>query len=194
MIEDKITAVKAKGKKGDIITLWIMGDDARSYTISEGTYRRIGCPLSGDIVDGETMGLIECEDAQRQALAKALKILSFGDNSERRLFAKLSAARIPKEHARFAIEECVRLGYLDEKRQIERATLLLHEGLFGPKKITAKLAMRGYGAKEIRQVMSELSQSGKLDFHQSRAKLIQKKLGDAPDPEEKKKLLYKFGY
>ena len=194
MIEGKVLSVRAKGKKGEIITLCIYDEDERKYTVSEGTYRSIGCPLSGDVIDKEAISLLEKEDGERGALSKALKILSFGDNSERRLFAKLLSAKIPKEYARFAVEECVRLGYLDEKRQIERAVFLLSEELLGPKKIAARLATRGYGAKQIRLAISNAIESGRLDINKNKRLLIEKKLGDCADSESRRALLYKFGY
>ena len=190
----EILSVRQKGAKATLVVIRLSGEPDVTYTVSEGTYRRIGCPLSGDIIDSEGLEIIEKEDGERAALARALKILSFGDNSERRLYSKLSAAKIPQKYAHFAVEECVRLGYLDEERQLERAVLLLSEELLGPKKIAARLTARGYGMKKIKDTLNRLSYSGKLDFKKMRAALISKKLGEDAEAEEKRKLLYRYGY
>ena len=190
----KILSIRQKGTKTILVSIKLEGDPDVTYTVSEGTYRGIGCPLSGDIIDSEMLEIIEREDGERGALARALKILSFGDNSERRLYSKLSQAKIPKKYARFAVEECVRLGYIDESRQLERAVLLLSEELLGPKRIAARLTARGYDIKKIKEAMSMLSYSGKIDFQKNKQALIDKKLGREADIEEKRKLLYKYGY
>ena len=190
----KILSIRQKGTKTILVSIKLEGDPDVTYTVSEGTYRGIGCPLSGDIIDSEMLEIIEREDGERGALARALKILSFGDNSERRLYSKLSQAKIPQKYARFAVEECVRLGYIDESRQLERAVLLLSEELLGPKRIAARLTARGYDIKKIKEAMSMLSYSGKIDFQKNKQALIDKKLGREADIEEKRKLLYKYGY
>ena len=189
-----ILSIRQKGTKTILVSIKLEGDPDVTYTVSEGTYRGIGCPLSGDIIDSEMLEIIEREDGERGALARALKILSFGDNSERRLYSKLSQAKIPQKYARFAVEECVRLGYIDESRQLERAVLLLSEELLGPKRIAARLTARGYDIKKIKEAMSMLSYSGKIDFQKNKQALIDKKLGREADIEEKRKLLYKYGY
>ena len=190
---NEILSVRQKGDKCALVVIKL-SEDGAAYTVSEGTYRRIGCPLSGDIIDKESLQILEKEDGERAALSRALKILSFGDNSERRLYSKLAAAKIKPQHARFAVEECVRLGYLCEERQLMRAVLLLAEGLLGPKKIAARLTARGYSMKKIKLTIESLSAEGKLDFKRNKHKLIEKKLGSDADVEQKQRLLYKYGY
>lgn len=193
MAMKEVSYVRSHGSKAQLVTVGIALSDEK-YTISEGTYRRIGCPLSGDYLDEDDMRAIAREDGERRALARALKILSYADNSEKRLYTKLITAGFEPTYAKFATEECVRLGYLCEKSQLERFTVRLAEELWGPKKIMARLISRGYARDDIRQAIERLTDSGVIDFQQSRSKLIEKKLGDNFTAEDKHKLFKKYGY
>ena len=130
-----------------------------------------------------------------RATAKALRILSYGDNSERALTRKLIASGISREAAERAVSEMKRLGYINASRQLELLIsneVRLH--FSGPRKIMAKLVAKGYDAKDISEKIAELSSRGEIDFDEARARLIKSKIQDKGDTEKIKKLLYRNGY
>ena len=191
----KILSIRTKGKSVTLIELTVLiGEKKEKYTISEGTYRKIGCPLSGEYIEDDSFDSVFREDEERRAMMKALAILGYADNNERRLYAKLIGHGFSKSAASFAVEECVRLGYIDEKRQLERLILKYHEELLGPGKIAAKLAAKSYSSSEISKMMRKLEDEEKLDFQKTRKLLLDTKLKEGATYEETRKLLYKYGY
>ena len=191
----KILSIRTKGKTTVLVELTILLDGEKTkYTINEGTYRKIGCPLSGEIIDGDSFDVLSREDEERRALIKALAILAYADNSKRRLFSKLVTHGFSREIAKSTVEECVRLGYINEEGQLERFILKYCDELLGPKKIIAKLAARSYSPAQISKIIKTLEAQGKIDFTQSRERLLAEKLPDGASYEERIKLLYKYGY
>jgi len=172
------------------------GSDERvTYNVSEGTYREIGCPLSGEIISGEELERLIREDSYRRALKKSLSLLSYADNNKRTLFTKLMRAGFKREVAEEAVKEMVRLGYINEDRQLERlVTSRALRDLLGPHKIEAKLLAKGYSLSRIRGTLDSLTGTGEIDFSQTKKALIKKRLGDNYTQEEKLKILYKYGY
>jgi SOS response regulatory protein OraA/RecX len=86
-------------------------------------------------------------------------------------------------------------GYVDERRQLER--IILDEAnrkLRGPLKIIPYLVSKGYSSSEIREVISELVESGEIDFKSNARELLMKKMPDGADEDEVRKILYKNGF
>lgn len=166
-----------------------------TYNVSEGTYREIGCPLSGEIIFGDELECLIREDSYRRAIKKSLSLLSYADNNKRTLFTKLIRAGFTHDIAEDAVKEMVRLGYIDEDRQLERLVLALAvRDLLGPRKIEAKLLSKGYSLSKIRSTLDSLTNTGEVDFSETKKALIKKRLGDNYTQEEKLKILYKYGY
>ena len=191
----KILSIRTKGKSTILVEITVLLHDNKvKYVVSEGTYRKIGCPLSGEIINGDSLEALSCEDEERRALIKALSILSYADNNMRRLYSKLITHGFSKDVAKKTVEECVRLGYIDEERQLERLITKYSEELLGPKKIMAKLAQKSYSPAEISRMIRLLEDAGKLDFKKTRATLLKTKLTDGASYDEMRKLLHKYGY
>jgi SOS response regulatory protein OraA/RecX len=137
---------------------------------------------------------VSSEDGRRRALEKALKILAYADNNEKTLYMKLIRQSFSPQEASFATEECVRLGYINEERQIENAIRSAYAHLEGPYKITARLLRRGYTSKAVRSVIDTMTDSGEIDFKAQRARLLREKLPREASSDEIKKLLHRYGY
>lgn len=170
-----------------------VGSEKKIFTVSEGTYREIGCPLSDDIIDTDTLIAIEKENRKRKVLEKAFRILAFADNNRKNLYRKLIAAGFTKEESEYALEVCLKKGIIDENRQLERLIeKMANTDLFGPYRILPKLAAKGYSASDIRRIMTSLSEAGQIDFKKSADALFEKMRPESY--EEKQKILYKYGY
>jgi hypothetical protein len=96
-----------------------VGEEKKEYTLSEREYRGELSLLVGDEVsDGALSRLIEC-DMKYRAKLSALRILSYGDNNEKVLKAKLISKGISQKAAHEVAREMVSLGYINERRQLE---------------------------------------------------------------------------
>jgi len=191
----KILSVGAKeGKTPLVIITALNGEKKQKYTITEGTYREIGCPLSGEEIDGDALSTLINEDEKRRALLKSLNVLSYGDNNKKALFLKLLRSGFSKNAAEYAITECVMHGYIDEARQVERLVLKHTSELLGPHKIRAKLISRQYSPALINKTIRALEERGKIDFKKNKEALLSEKLGADATYQDKMKLLYRYGY
>ena len=191
----KILSVGAKEGKAPLVVITALTDDKKQkYVISEGTYREIGCPLSGEEINEENLYTLVFEDEKRRALQKTLNILTFADNNKRALTQKLLRAGFSRDAVDYAIKECVMLGYVDEDRQAEHLVMKYASELLGPYKIAAKLAAKYYPSSTTARAMRRLEERGELDFKKNKAELLSQKLDKDASYDEKMKLLYKYGY
>ena len=189
-----VISVKTKENNASVITIWVSADGERKkYTVSEGTYRDIGCPLSGDFLPSELIRELVREDEEIRALKKALGILSYADNSCARLRMKLARAGFSKKASEEAVKNLIRMGLLDDNRQVKiRVEALWRSQLAGPRKIMAKLVSEGYSSSDVRAAIEELKSEETIDFSLSKRLLLEKKRPESY--EDKQKLLYRYGY
>ncbi|MBQ8321196.1 MAG: RecX family transcriptional regulator [Clostridia bacterium] len=165
------------------------------YFISYALYARLGRPVRNEEISSSAMTDIKYCDECYRAKKKALSYLAVADNNERELVLKLLHAGFRRDIAEQTVEEMVGLGYIDETRQLER--LISREAkvkLSGPRKICARLGAKGYSLSNIKDVIRALVESGEIDFDSIKDELCARKLADPCDVEEKKKLLYKYGF
>ena len=168
------------------------GDDTRCYTVSAALYASLGI-VRGSVLDETAMTDIGYEDERYRALKRALSILSYADNTEGNLIMKLVRAGYSREVASECAEECLRLGYIDEVRQIERAVLTeANRSLRGKEYIVRKLAAKGYKSSTVRDVIDGLVAEGEIDFAKNFERLCEKT--GAETDEERRALAYKRGY
>ena len=193
-MQGTVISVTPADKKQTLVKIELsVGGEKRIYTVSEGTYRNIGCPLSAEIIDEDSLNTVIKESARRSAMKKALNILSYADNNSKNLYRKLITAGFSKDDAIYTVKECIRLGYIDEARQLERLVYILWErDLLGPAKIFAKLVAKGYKASDVSMTIEKLRQAEEIDFSVSLKKLLEKK--SVTTYEEKKKILFRYGY
>lgn len=189
----KIKAV-SKTEHGEFVMITLVGEK-KVLTLSDKAYRMLGEPCVGYELSSDEYSDALLADEQYRALKKALNILSFGDNSKRKLYEKLRRGGFSAETSRNTVDCMCELGYLDERKQIERlAAELANRSLYGPKRITARLVGSGYSSGDIRCALSELSLRGEIDFDASLERLADKLLGEEYDAEALTKLKYKYGY
>lgn len=168
------------------------GDKKKTLSVSDGTYRALGEISVGEELSCELYDTLLRDDVKYRAMKRALSILAYADNSAAMLYMKLKRAGFDSQTSHGCVEECLALGYIDERRQLERLIPREAEALKGPSAIRAKLRSRGYSPGMIDGVMEELVAIGEVDFDKELARLIEKK-GDGTE-EGKKRLMYKHGY
>ncbi len=191
----KLLYVRQSKNRGYTILGINSGEGAVSYTVPDTLYMNIGAPLPSDTVSDVAFLDVKLADEIFRATKKALSFLSYADNNARVLKLKLTRSGFSREAAEAALEDMLRHGYINEERQLER--LILAEAkmkLTGKAKFIPKLIAKGYKRSDIEAVTEKLSESGEVDFEEIKAELIKRKLGDEPDCEEVKKLLYKNGF
>ena len=174
-----------------------VGCDGEKYdfSVSDTDYESAGAPCADCILTEDVFELFSLSDMRYRARLKALRILSYGDNSERMLKVKLSRSGINRKIVEDTVSEMVSLGYINTERQLERQILsLVNIHSLGPGKIIPKLMARGYARCDIESLLDSLAMQVKIDFDSAREALITKKLPPDADGEQVKKLLYKNGY
>lgn len=188
-----LRSVREIGDKG-LLSLAIGGEESANYTVNSKVYLEIGSPSVGDILNDGQIYLIKEYDEYFRAKKKALSILAYADNNRRNLAMKLQKAGFGRDLCDRVVCEMVSLGYIDEKRQLERLITVEANGkLRGPLRVIPSLVNKGYSSSDVRCVLRDLMESGEVDFKKNAKSLLDKKLPEA-DPEEKKKFLYKNGY
>ena len=166
-----------------------------AYTVSERLYSELSGFAVGEEIDADTLEKIKCEDEYYTAKKKALSLLSYADNNERELINKLRARGVTENVAAEVALEMVRLGYINEDRQLER--IILNEAnvkLRGQRRILSSLISKGYKSEKVKEVMSALVNSGEIDFMKNAKRLVDKKLGEDCTEDDRRALLYKNGY
>ena len=172
-----------------------LSDPEECFTVGHALYQELGEVRGGDVLLPESVALVREEHERRLARRAAISILSYADNSCRRLAQKLRQKGISPAVAEATVCEMVAEGLLCEKRQLESAVLSLSSHkLFGPYRILADLVSKGYPAAAVREAIQNAVQNGQVDFKDSAKRLIRKKLGDTPDEDKKRKLLFTYGY
>ena len=172
-----------------------LSDPEERFTVGHALYHELGEVRGGDALSSESVERIKKEDESRRARKAALSLLSYADNSRRRLFEKLRRKGISAEIAERTVSDMIGEGLLSEERQLESAVLSLAEHrLFGPYRILADLSSKGYRGEDIRAAIHAAMEKGDIDFNQNLARLFEKKLGENATEEEKRKLKFTYGY
>ncbi len=190
----KIAYIKETKEKNILILGITEGEDKNRYTVNRALYSDIGSPSAAEELDEGALEEIRAFDEMYRAKKKALSLLAIADNNRSTLTLKLRRAGYSREVAEAAVSEMISLGYINEISQLERQILAEARRYAGPRKIAAKLSSKGYSGGDISRVMTELQNSGELDFRALREELIEKYFPEEKDYEEIKKLLYKNGF
>ena len=161
-------------KSSGYLSVGIMTDEEekRAFVVSEEDYAEAGAPMTASELSPSAYTLIAASDERYRARIAALRILSYTDNNERTLIRKLVGKGISYATAEDVAHEMVSRGYINEQKQLMR--LVAYEAntaLSGPRKIRAKLSLKGYKTADIECAMDELTSSGEVDFERSAAAL-----------------------
>ena len=181
--------IKQSSAKG-YLRVGVSADKEYSFTVSEREYTELGAVLVGDALSEEAFATLSLADERYRAKLKALRVLSYGDNSEGALMRKLRCAGISAGVAKETVSEMVSLGYVNSRRQLKKLiTSEVNIRNTGPGVLIPKLISKGYKKSEIEEVIEELLSSGEIDFAAAKARVLAK----CAD-EDRRKTLYKKGY
>ena len=164
-------------------------------TLPDAAYAEAGLVAVGEELDAEAYAILKAASDRRASLLCALNTLSYGDKSRRELYRKLLQKGFDREMAEDATREAVRLGYIDEERQLRHILpRLANEKLHGARRILPELVNKGYQSGQIRAVLSALIDEGEIDFQKNFERLLQKTHTDPHDLDARRKLAYRYGY
>jgi SOS response regulatory protein OraA/RecX len=192
IFEMNVVYVKAAKTKGYLRLRVNDGEEDIDLIVSEREYADCGSPIASDNLTRDAFSVLKEADMRHKARHKALRVLEYGDNSERMLVIKLLRSGISRRIAEETAREMVMRGFVDDKRQLARLIASEVKCLHGPIKFIPKLVSKGYSRSDIEIVIDELTESGEIDLDAARALLIER-AGDI-SYEERAKLLYKNGF
>ncbi len=167
----------------------------KAYTVSERTYKSFGSPEVKSLIDDDAFDVFKKEDELYRARVKAGRILEFADNSHSMLVYKLQKAGFKRSIAEAVTDEMQARGYINEERALSRLIRIdVLTNCTSRRRLLLKYGSKGYSRSTVENVIDSLVLSGEIDFEEAKKALIRRKLGDNPDGEEVKKLLYNHGY
>ncbi len=191
----KVIYLRDAKERGYIRVGFLCDGKKEEYCVSSSDYRGAGELRCGDSLSKEQRELLFLADMRYRAKKKALNILSYGDNSEKMLYLKLCRSGIDKSVAKETARQMVGLGYINDIRQIKRQVVNLATlSNQGPLKIIPKLVAKGYSKNEVEEAISELCDSGEIDFLDIQKKLLESSGIEEKDSSDARKILYKHGF
>ncbi len=196
----KVLHVSAPDGRGEI-RLTVLTEDEwgacgrRTFRIGERAYAELGEPGADDLLDDEGLSLLAEKEGEGQALKKAVNLLSYGDNSAAGLYRKLRRHGYNRESAETAVGRMVEKGYIREEEQAYRlAVSCATHKLWGRRRILSALREKGYAAALVGKAIDRAVEEGEIDFAANAEALVLRRLGEHPDPNERRTLLYRYGY
>lgn len=191
----KLISVRPAGNKGYLTLVLLNGDAKAIYTVPASIYEAAGAPLRGEEIPAAALALFRTESERYASTRTALNLLAYQDNSEKQLRDKLRRRGFSGAVASAAARDMVSLGYLDERRQLERAVLAAaNTKLHGSHRILAELSLKGYTKEDIREVIRTLCDEGAIDFSANFRRLLERRRIDPQDTATVQKWRYNYGY
>ena len=176
-----------------LLSLLFEGASPRTHTyrVSMDDYTAAGSPDMGDGLPDELLPSILEEDA-RLAYARAVKILSSGDNTKRALLRKLCERGFLRESAEEAVARLEKDGYIREEELLLRQLGVYAKRLWGPKRFIPNLLEKGFCRADIERALVRAKSEGIYDPDAVKESLLSALATD--DPAQRRAWLYKHGF
>lgn len=191
----EILYVKDAPTRGFVQIGLLCGAEKKQLTVAQSDHAELGFPSRGTKLDAAAVEVLVRADERYAVVRAALRILAYADNSERSLLQKLRRKGFSADAAEDAVHEMVRLGYVDESRQLR---ILIESEVnghhHGPQRTLARAHAKGYSASVARRVLRTMVDEGAIDFARSLARLLDKKGIDPADEEAVARIKYQYGY
>jgi len=181
---------ETRGRKSAEIKLNILYDDYLAYS----EY------LAGKEIPEEIYLALKTCGEVCSAWFSALSLLSYGDNTRKKLYQKLILKGYGEAAAKKAVALALKAGYIDESAQIKDALFrLANDKLFGKRRVVEELRAKGFEREGISLALSHWE--GEIDWEENKKKLLHRKFGndmprlsDAKETQKIKGFLYRYGY
>ncbi len=184
------------GGEGVKITVAFDSGEKNEFTVSATDFIKLGT-VKGEIGEEDLYALFDA-DKRYAASSAALRILSFGQCSKKKLYEKLRLRGFTHECAKNAAEEAAAKGYIDEAWQVESYLgELVEKRHMGKRKAVPMLLSKGYSSAQIYSVLDK--KYGSEAFDAAKRAFLEKKFGktepeNREEAEAMKKALYKQGF
>lgn len=182
---------------GDGIRLsFDINGEKKSLTVSADDFLALGV-TKGEIDEGVFDEICDA-DMNYGAVRAAIRILSAGQCSKKKLYEKLRRRGFTHSCAKNASDFAATHGYIDEDWQIENYLKTLVEKKYvGRRKVLPMLIAKGYSGSKISALLDE--KYSDEDFEIAKQQFLMQKFGKTKpetyeEAEEMKKALYKQGY
>ena len=172
--------------------------DGKEHTLTISADDFLAMRIARGAMDADTLAAVTAAAGRYAALRAAIRMLGAGPCSRRRLDEKLRARRITDADATFAVDTVYAKGYIDEDWQLRSyIRTLTAQKQYGPRKLYAALAAKGYRGDDIRRAMDE--NFGAEEIRAARRVFLEKKFGKtAPETRDEaaamRQALYKQGF
>lgn len=172
--------------------------DSKEHTLTISADDFLAMRIARGAMDADTLAAVTEAAGRYAALRAAIRMLGAGQCSRRRLYEKLRARRITDADATFAVDTVYAKGYIDEDWQLRSyIRTLTAQKQYGPRKLYAALAAKGYRGDDIRRAMDE--NFGAEEIRAARRVFLEKKFGKtAPETRDEaaamRQALYKQGF
>ncbi len=133
-----------------------------------------------------------------EAVKKGIDIISYGDNTKSKLILKLRGRGFDRDISEDAADYLAEMGYIDEKRMLERAVHQLADvKLYGKSRIKSELYKKGISREVMDEYLDELLEE--VDFEANLCALVKKRcdfdmLYDCKYRESLYASMYRYGY
>ena len=153
--------------------------------------------MVGDFLGADKFEALEFAEVCSNAAIKAVSLLSYGDNTAKKLSDKLRQKGFSKEAAAEAVRFCVEKRYIDEEDQLKRLMeLLCEKKKYGMRRIRQEVWQKGFSEDVLKAHFEE--NAAELDFDAAVYDRVKRLGKDAfSTPEQKKKhvsSLLRYGF
>ena len=187
-------AVCVRGGSEVLVTLSYEGRPPRTHTyrVPFSVYEQAGAPVAQDTVSGEALSLLTEKEDERLALARAMKILAAGDNTERALLRKLCTRGFSVDVAKRAVSFLREKGYIREDEMLLRQFAVFAKRMWGPKKFMPALLQKGFARQDVLSAYEKAQEEGIYD----KDAICRALLSSFPeeDTAARRAVLYKHGF
>lgn len=155
------------------------------FLISASLYTELG--ITKGECDEELYVNLSQEARIYAAFKRGMSILGFGGCSEKMLISKLISKGFDKESAQIAAARIRDKGFLCEQSNARREAERCAAKLWGPIRIRAHLASKGYGSDAVDDAVFSLEDNG-VDFEDSCVRLVVSKCKANKLPRDREEL------
>jgi len=192
--EAAVTAAVMTQEGAVRVSLRTAAGERGSYLITRADWGRIGSPERGQVLSAEeTARLIRLAE-RRGAVARALNILAYGDNSRLNLRRKLIRSGCRREDADYAVDLMTRHNYIREDDAARRQAELCCKKGWSERKTLSFLFAHGYSQETARAAVAAAQADGTADFQANRESFIEKKRAEGKTPDEIRTALWRAGF